>query len=263
MNDKKARIIAIANQKGGVAKSTTTLALAAGLARRGGRVLIVDADAQGNTTTVAGGDGEPDLFDVLTGKAKAAAAVHDTQFGAVDDTIFGARIIPAGRRLFVAEAEVENIELLRDALQSIRADYDYIIIDTPPALGILTANALTAADGVIIPANAELFGLQGIAQLKKTIDAVKLRNPNLAVYGILLTRHKANTRLMNDMADMAGRIAADMGTVVYKAKIRDSVGVKEAQAARRPLQDYKAAKGATEDYETFIGEFLAQTGGAK
>jgi len=116
---------------------------------------------------------------------------------------------------------------------------------------------------VIIPANAELFGLQGIAQLRLTIDAVKKRNPNLTIYGILLTRHKANTRIAADMGELAGRVAADMGTVVYTAKIRDSVGVKEAQAARRPLQDYKAAKGAAADYEAFITELLTQLGGAK
>lgn len=248
-------IFSISNQKGGVGKSTTTLAMAAGLARQGRRVLVIDMDAQGNTTTTAGGEGAPDVFDVLTGTASAAEAVHETTFGA--------SIIPAGRRLVQAEAaliEMGKEYRLREALQPIRANFDFVIIDTPPALGILTINALTAADGVIIPATAEPYSIQGIAHLKLTIDAVKkYSNPNLRLLGLLLTRYRA-TKLMANMGTLAAKVAAELDAPIYTARIRESTGVKEAQAARRPLQGYKPAKSAADDYEAFITEVLEQVG---
>jgi len=259
-----ARIISISNQKGGTAKTTTTLALAAGLAGRGGRVLLVDVDAQGNTTTTAGGEGSPDVFDVLTGAATAAEATHPAKSAVVNDSLFKVDIIPAGRQLVKAEKALDEMGKeyrLKEALQSIRGKYNYILIDTPPQLGILTINALTAADGVIIPACAEPYSIQGIAQLKTTIDAVKkYGNKDLKILGILLTSHRANTRLMTKLGELAGRVAAELGTVVYKTRIRESMAVKEAQAARRPLQDYAAGVGAAADYDAFINELLKQLG---
>jgi len=254
-------VIAIACQKGGTGKTTTTLAMAASLARRGKRVLIVDMDAQANATATAGGEGEPDIFDVLTGKAKTAAAIHPTTSAATNENLFGASIIPAGAGLIGAEEAIIGVgreSRLKKALQPVRSDFDFILVDCPPALGILTTNALTAADALIIPATAEPYSIQGLLQLKLTVEAVKeYSNPALVILGLLLTRYRA-TRLMAGMGEQAERAAKELGTVVYKTKIREATGVKEAQAKQKPLHDHPAGAAAAADYDDFVAELLKQ-----
>jgi chromosome partitioning protein len=247
-------IIAIANQKGGVGKSTTALALAAGLIVEGRRVLLIDADAQGNTTTAAGASAAGiTIYDVMTGEAAAGDAIQD---------VGGLSIIPAGAGLAKADRifnEQGSEYRLKEAIAPVTG-YNYIIIDTPPALGILTVNALTAAQGVIIPTAADAFGLQGIAQLRGTIGLVKkYSNSDLRLMGILLTKHRP-TRIMKSMEGLAAQIAADMGTQLYSVKIRESTAIREAQALSQSLFCLLPRSPGALDYMAFTKEFLTQVG---
>lgn len=245
------RVLAIINQKGGVGKSTTVEALAAGLTLKGYSVLAVDLDAQSNLTYTAGAktDGATAL-GVLTGEIKAADAIQRTPESG--------DIIPASKALAGADAFITDTGKeyrLREALEPIRGSYDFILIDTPPALGILTINALTACDSVIIPAQADIYSLQGIEQLAETIKPVKkYTNSKLTIEGILLTRFSARSVLSRELAELAGQIAAKMGTRLFKTTIREAVAVKEAQISQQSLYRYAPKAKVTEDYTNLIGE---------
>lgn len=147
---------------------------------------------------------------------------------------------------------------MKEALEPLKQQYDYIIIDTPPALGILTVNALTACDTVIIPAQADVFSLHGIEQLNETIKPVRTYcNPSLTISGILLTRFNARSILANEVKEHAERLAQRMNTKVFTTTIREAVAIKEAQITRQPIFDYAPAAKVTADYKRFIDEFLA------
>lgn len=245
-------IISIANQKGGVGKSTTAHALGAGLHLKGHRVLLVDLDPQGNITYTTGvNTTEGSAYELLTGKATTAEAIQQTDLGA---------IIPAGRGLTRLDIELTSTGKeyrLKEALDPLRKEYDYIVIDTPPALGLLTINALTASDTVIIPAQADIYNLQGIGQLYETIETVKKYcNPALRLRGILLTRHNTRTVLSRDIAEMIEATADKINTFVYKAVIRECVALKEAQASKKDIYTYAPRSNASKDYLTFIGELI-------
>lgn len=251
-----AHVIAITNQKGGVGKSTTAAALGAGLSLRGYKVLFVDLDPQGNLSYIMQADAErPSAYEILTGRAGTAAAIQTTA---------GGDIVSASSDLSGADMELNRTGKeyrLKEALQPVSDNYDYIVIDTPPALGILTINALTAADRLIIPAQAEIFSLQGIGQLSGTINAVKTYcNPALQIDGILLTRHSGRAVLSRDMAEMIADTAAQIGTSVYKAVIREGIAIKEAQANRESIFSYSPRSNAAADYTAFIDEFLKGAG---
>jgi chromosome partitioning protein len=146
---------------------------------------------------------------------------------------------------------------IKEALQNLQGQYDFIIIDTPPALGTLTINALTAATEVIIPVQAETYSIQGIAQLYSTIQAVKAYcNPALTVAGMLLTRHNSRTILSRDMADTIAATARELGTRLFKSTIREGIAVKEAQARREPLFSYAPDSNPAQDYTRFVDEYL-------
>ena len=148
---------------------------------------------------------------------------------------------------------------MKEALEPISELYDYVVIETPPALSILTVNALTACNSVIIPAQADIFSLQGIDQLSDTIEAVrKYCNPTLHIAGILLTRYNARTIISRDMTDMMEKMAAKLQTKVFTAKIRESVIVKEAQASRQGLSSYARKSKVMDDYRIFVEEFLRE-----
>lgn len=246
------KTIAIINQKGGVGKSTTAEALASGLLTRGFSVLAVDLDAQGNMTYTVGAktDGNTAL-EVLTQKVTAADAIQHTENG---------DIIPASKSLAGADAFIADTGKeyrLKEALEPIEKEYDYIIIDTPPALGILTVNALTACDSVIIPAQADIYSLQGIEQLSETMKPVKKYcNSNLKIDGILLTRYNSRSVLSRDVADLANQLATKIGTKLFKTTIREAIAVKEAQISQQSLFAYAPKAKVTEDYTAFIDEVL-------
>jgi chromosome partitioning protein len=246
-------IITIALQKGGTGKSTTAHALGQGLQQQGHRVLFVDLDPQSNLsyTMRAGGD-QPTAFEVMTRQATAAEAIQITGQG---------HLISASLHLAGAGLEIEQADILRNALQPLQSLYDFVIIDTPPALGILTVNALTAATGVIIPIQADVYNLQGLTQLYSTIaEVIANTNPELIIEGLLLTRHNSRAILSRDMAEMIEGAALKIGTKLFKTAIREGIAVREAQARREPLHSYAPGSNPAKDYSSFVDEYLNQKG---
>jgi chromosome partitioning protein len=248
------KTIAVINQKGGVGKSTTAATLAAGLSIKGYRTLAIDLDAQGNLTyTAKAATSGATILGVLTGEVKAADAIQHLAGGG--------DIIPASKALAGADAFISDTGKeyrLKEALEPIAAAYDFIIIDTPPSLGILTINALTACHSVIIPAQADIYSLQGIEQLGETMQPVrKYCNPALYIEGILLTRYSPRAILSREVAQLAEQLAERLNTKLFKATIREAVAVKEAQISQRTLYEYAPKAPVTADYTAFIDELLA------
>ena len=250
------RIYAVTNQKGGTGKTTTALTLAAGLFLKGYAVLSVDLDSQSNLTYTAGAKTEgATALGVLTGELQAADAIQHLKEGG--------DLIPASKALAGADAFITDTGKeyrLKEALEPIKKVYNYIIIDCPPALGIMTVNALTACDAVIIPAQADIYSLQGIEHLAETIKPVKrYTNPALTIEGILLTRYSPRSVLSREIAELAGQIAARIGTKLFKTTIREAVAVKEAQLSRQSLFTYAPKANVTADYARLIEELIAPT----
>jgi chromosome partitioning protein len=242
-------VIAIVNRKGGVGKTATAQALGAGLIKKGCSVLYIDLDSQTNLTYGLGADaGGLSSMDVLAGDATAQEAIQHTQQG---DVIAGAEAL-AG-----ADAAIDGTGKeyrLKEALEGLQ--YDYCIIDTPAALGTLTVNALTAADSVIIPVQAEVYSLQGIGQLSKTIETVKKYcNRNLYIRGILITRYNGRAIISRDMQANLEDAAQQLKTRLYSTPIRECVSIKEAQASQQDIYSYAPRSNAAKDYAAFIEEF--------
>lgn len=246
--------IAIINQKGGVGKSTTSNALGAGLSLKGYKVLYVDLDAQGNLSYSMGATNRAlTSLEMLTGTATAKEALVQTPQG---------DLIPASPALASADAIITDTGKeyrLREALEPVKGEYDYIILDTPPALGVLTVNALTACDSVIIPAQADIYSLQGIGQLSQTIETVKKYcNPALTIKGILATRYSPRTVLAKDMTQLLEDTAKELKTKLYSSKIRECTALKEAQATQQDIYSYAPRSNAVADYTAFVEEVLEQ-----
>lgn len=248
------KTLAIINQKGGVGKSTTAQALAAGLTLKGYKVLTVDLDPQGNTSFTLGAskDGATAL-GVLLEEVKPADAVQLTKYG---DIIAGSKAL-AGADAYLTETGKEY--RLKEALEQIKGSYNYIVIDTPPALGILTTNALTACNSVIIPAQADIYSLQGIADLADTIKPVKKYcNPELKIEGILFTRYSPRSAFNKELAELAGELAGNLGTKVFTTMIREAVAVKKAQAVQQSVFEYDPKSKVADDYRAFIDELIRE-----
>lgn len=245
-------IISIINQKGGVGKSTTVHAIGAGLQLQGNKVLYVDLDAQGNLThTLNAANEEITIFDVLMKQATAEQVIkHFEKFD----------VISANANLSTADTTIIGVGKeyrLKEAIMPIKDNYDYILIDTPPSLGILTINALTACTSVIIPAQADTYSLQGISQLNQTIQAVKeYCNPSLEIKGIVLTRYNPRTVLSRDLAEMTKETADKMQTQLYCTAIRECIAIKEAQAIQKDIFSYAPTCNAAIDYNKLIKEII-------
>jgi len=238
-----AKVLAIANQKGGVAKTTTCINLAASLVALRRRVLLIDLDPQGNATTGSGVDKlnlEHSIYDVLTGDCSFAEAMHFSEHG-------GYQLLPANRDLTAAEVVLLDKpgkeHRLREALAPIRENYDYILIDCPPSLSMLTVNALAAADGVIIPMQCEYYALEGLSDLVNSIQRIgKALNPSLQIEGLLRTMYDPRVSLTNEVSD---QLQTHFGDKLYETVIPRNVRLAEAPSHGMPALVYdKQSKGA-------------------
>ena len=251
------KVITVSNQKGGVGKSVTAAALSAGLSIRGYRVLSIDLDAQRNFSFllhVMGGEG-PTVLEVLTGEATAEAAIRP---GGRGDAIASSSQLVAADFLITGTRREYR---LMDALKPVNEKYDFAVLDTPPALGTLTVNALTAASGVVVPALADVFSVQGVLEFGETVRSVQQRsNPSLKHMGILLTRHNERSIISRDMADTLREAAQRDGTKVFRTPIRDTVAIREAAAQGTDIFSYAPKSKAAEDYSAFIEELLSDIG---
>ena len=250
-----ATVISVSNQKGGVGKTTTACAVASGLKKRGYRVLGVDLDPQGNLGFSVGADTETSatIYDVLKGEVKVQFAIQKTD--AMDIII--SSILLSGIELEFTKTGREY--LLKEALKPIQDMYDYILLDTPPALGILTINAFTASDFIIVPMLSDIFSLQGIAQLYETVERVKKYcNPNIAIAGILLTKYNPRTLLSREIRGTVELIAQDLNIRVFDSCIRSSVAASEAQSVQKSVFDYCPRNNIARDYKKFLDELLAK-----
>lgn len=253
-----AKIIAVANQKGGVAKTTTTINLGASLAMANQRVLVVDLDPQGNLTSGLGQKGQAGpggtAYDALTGSIDAPMSF------VIPTGVDHLSIVPADRDLTGAEIELVGLEQrerrLARLLTALRSDFDYIFIDSPPSLGLLTLNALVAADTVLVPLNCEYFALEGIAELSATIDRVRAAfNPSLALEGVLLTMYDDRTNLGQQVS---ANIREYFGTLVYNTVIPRNIRLGEAPSHGVPVILYDARSRGADAYVALAHEFLGR-----
>lgn len=245
--------ISVVLQKGGVGKSTTSQALASTLGFKHKKVLLIDLDPQTNITYSSGVDNpNRTITDVLGEDCKADEAVIECKY----------------YDLLAADSYLTNVEmaeveptLLKNVLAPLKSKYDFIIIDTPPALGNLSVNALVASDYVIIPTEPRPFALQGLGRLHSTIESVRNGyNSNLKVLGILLIKYHNRTVLNRDIKDMIEDYAKQMNTIVFNATIREGIAVAEAQTVRQPLIDYAKNSNPNIDYKGFTSEVLKMLG---
>ncbi len=248
-------IITLTNQKGGVAKTTTSLALAIGIHQKKKRVLMVDMDAQSNLSFTVGVDLlnlEVSLYDVFKGNANIRDALQKVKPG-LD-------IVTGGLQMAAADMEFTSIGreyLLKKNLAKLASGYDFCIIDTPPTLGVLTMNALTASQKAIIPLFSDIYSLQGISQLHGFIQNIReYCNPALKIEGLLLTKYTSRTNIAQALDEQIQNAATTLGTKVFKTRIRQAVAVQESQLLKQDIYTKAPHATATRDYMAFVEEFL-------
>jgi chromosome partitioning protein len=253
------RIIAIANQKGGVGKTTTTVNLGASLAASERRVLIVDLDPQGNATSGLGlrkDDVEAGVYDLFCGDASLDSLIRSTEIAFLD-------VLPSTRDLAGASVELVDVERrehrLKEALAAGVERYDYLLVDCPPSLGLLTLNALTAADTVLVPLQCEYFALEGITDLMSTLDLVRAHlNPELKVEGILLTMFDARNNLSHQVQEEVRRF---FDAQVFEVVVPRNVRLSEAPSFGKPILLYDLQSKGSQAYLTLAEEIIARDGG--
>jgi len=244
-------ILTITQQKGGTGKTTTAHAIAAGLSqRKGNKTLLIDLDPQGNLTYTLNADTtKPGTLELLTRQATAAEVIQHTPAG---DIITGGQMLATIDQLLTQTGKEHR---LSEQLKPIQSEYTHIIIDTPPALGTLTINALTAADSVIIPCTADAYSLQATGQIADTINTVKQYcNPRLKIAGILITRYNPRQVITRDITELLEQAAAALDTKVFKTRIREAVAIREAEASQQDIFSYSPKSNATLDYKNLIKE---------
>ncbi|MGL5681476.1 MAG: ParA family protein [Marinifilaceae bacterium] len=249
------KIIAVANQKGGVGKTTTSVNLAASLAVLEKRILLVDADPQGNATSGLGYDvqhlGDATIYECLVGEKDAREAVLKTEI----DNLF---LIPSNINLVGAEIDMMNMaereKILKRALASVKDDYDYILIDCSPSLGLITVNTLTAADSVIIPVQCEYFAMEGLGKLFNTIKLIQRRlNTELEIEGFVLTMYDGRLRLSNQVVE---EVRNNFQNMVFDTLINRNTRLAESPSFGKPVILYDAACRGSQDYMLLANEFL-------
>ena len=247
------KIISVANQKGGVGKTTTTINLSTMLAKKGKKVLLIDADPQGNATSGVGAEKEVEYstYDILVSDVEMVQALEKT-------IIKNLLVCPSNINLAGAEVELVSMmsreQRLKEKLEEIKDKFDYILIDCPPSLGLITLNAFTASDSVLIPVQCEYYALEGLGQLLNTINLVKKHlNKNLEVEGALLTMYDARTNLSNQVVKEVKKYYGDK---VYKTVIPRNVRLSEAPSYGMPITEYDPRSKGAKTYEKFTKEFL-------
>ena len=246
--------IAVANQKGGVGKTTTALALADGLRIRGRSVLLVDTDPQRNSTRVYGAetDGVATLYDIIFSDYTADQCIQHTQYG---------DIITSDEQLQNADTQVrpspKMYKYIRTAIRKTEKNYDYIIFDTPPRTGILLGNVLEAADQVIVPVTCDIFGIQGLLDFFETVKEYQDDNDKLQILGLLKIKYKGRQSLTRDIEEnLLPEYARQMNTRVFRTAVRESVKCQEAQTLRRSLFEYAPTSTTAIDYDALIDEIM-------
>jgi chromosome partitioning protein len=251
----RARIIVIANQKGGVGKTTTAHALTTGLIARGYKTLAIDMDPQSNLTYTMGADQyAPGVYDLMKDTIGPEGAIQHTEQG----DIIGGSLMLSGADMEFTDTGREYI--LSEHLEPLTAVYDYIVVDTAPTLGILAINALTVAHDLIIPLGADAYSLQGLSQLHATITKVRKHcNPSLTIAGLLITRYNERTVVSRELKDVIEEKAAIIGARAFRTVIRERVAIKEAQVRQTSIfASIQRGPGgdAVFDYLEFIDEYL-------
>lgn len=248
------RIIAIANQKGGVGKTTTAINLSACLAEKGQRVLVIDIDPQGNTTSglgIAKDNVDNTIYEVMLQEIDISDAICKDIFENLD-------IIPSNVNLAGAEIDLIDIEnreyILKNAINTVRNNYDYVILDCPPSLSMLTVNAMTAADTVLVPIQCEYYALEGLSQLIHTIDLVQQRlNPNLLIEGVVFTMYDVRTNLSNQVVE---NVRNNLDAKIYDTLIPRNIRLAEAPSYGLPINLYDSKSAGAESYRLLAKEVI-------
>ena len=248
------RVIAIANQKGGVGKTTTAINLSACLAEAGKKVLTIDLDPQGNMTSGLGVDKnelENTVYELMLDECSIKECMADT-------VVEGMKVIPSNVNLAGAEIELLGINekeyILKNAVDYIKEDYDFIIIDCPPSLNMLTINAMTTADSVLVPIQCEYYALEGLSQLMHTIDLVQQRlNPNLSIDGVVFTMYDVRTNLSVQVVDS---VKANLDSHIYETVIPRNIRLAEAPSHGLPINMYDTKSAGAESYRSLAKEVM-------
>ena len=248
------RIIAIANQKGGVGKTTTSINLSAAMAASGKKILVIDTDPQGNTTSGFGiekNDLENTIYELMLSECSIKECI-------LNDVIDGVSIIPSNVNLAAAEIELIGIDkkefILKREVEWIKDSYDYIIIDCPPSLNLLTLSAMTTADSVLVPIQCEYYALEGLSQLIHTINLVKERlNPDLDMEGVVFTMYDSRTNLSSQVVE---NVKSHLNQRVFETVIPRNIRLAEAPSYGMPINMYDAKSAGAEAYMSLAGEIL-------
>lgn len=249
------KAIVVANQKGGVGKTTTSINLSASLAELGKKVLLIDVDPQGNATSGVGidkNDVENSVYDIMLGEISARECMIEVE------EIPGLFVIPSDVNLAGAEIELIDTDdreyVLKNSIDYVKADFDYIIIDCPPSLNMLTVNAMTTADSILVPIQCEYYALEGISQLVHTIQIVQERlNPDLEIDGVVFTMYDARTNLSNDVVDT---VKDNLQARIYNTIIPRNVKLAEAPSNGLPINIYDPKSTGAESYRALAKEII-------